>query len=54
MGPDDGLLLSGHFSSKMRLSIQCRLVKDEEDSIYSNYKERKLYIYEKSIGNKEG
>jgi len=33
------------------LSIWCRS-EDEEDSVYSNYEERKLYIHEEDVGNK--
>ena len=35
-------------------SIQCRLGEDKEDSVYSNYKEKKLYIHKEGIGNKGG
>jgi len=36
------------------MSIRCRSEEDEEDSVYSNYKEKKLYIHEEGIGNKRG
>ena len=35
-------------------SIRCRLGEDEEDSVYSNYEEKKLYIHEEGVGNKGG
>jgi hypothetical protein len=36
------------------LSIRCGLGEDEEDSVYSNYEEKKLYIHEEGVGNKGG
>ena len=36
------------------MSIRCRSEEDEEDSVYSNYQEKRLYIHEKGIGNKGG
>ena len=36
------------------LSIQCRSEEDEEDSVYSNYEEKKLYTYKEGVGDKEG
>jgi hypothetical protein len=36
------------------VSIRCRSDEDEEDSVYSNYKEKKLYIHEENVGNKGG
>jgi len=36
------------------MSIQCRSGEDEEDSVYLNYEEKKLYIYEEGVSNKGG
>ena len=35
-----------------KVPIQCRSEEDEEDSVYSNYKEKKLYIHEEDVGNR--
>ena len=36
------------------MSIRYRLGEDEEDSVYSNYEEKKLYIHEEGVGDKGG
>ncbi len=32
---------------------RCRLEEDEEDSVYSNYQEKKLYIHEEGVSKRE-
>jgi hypothetical protein len=39
---------------KQYVSIRYRSEEDEEDSVYSNYDEKKLYIQEEGVGSKGG